>query len=150
MSNPLDLFDLLNKVDANNRDHYSDLTPEAQKAFAPIVVERWLSSSRDKSQLLLLNATVNTMTFHLYKHPELLYKLMVASTPKGKHHYKWMPRKKKAKLTKKVDTVARYMECSQKDAIFYLNNLKMQDVLDMATEMGESADFLRDIKAEYK
>lgn len=150
MSNPLDIFDLLNKVDANDRKHYDSLTPEAKKAFAPIVVERWLSTSRDKKQLILLNATVNTLAFHLHKHPELLYSLMVASTQKGKHHYRWMPKKKKDKLTKKVETVSNYLECSQREALMYLGNLKMEDVIDMATEMGQPADYLRELKAEYK
>lgn len=146
----LDLIGLLDKVDENAEGFYGELDDLERKDFAPIVVLRWLSSSRDPNQLLPLNDYANRVVFHHYKHPELMYKLFVACTPGKKHYYKWLPRKKKPKLSKKVDVVSRYLKCSHRRATEHLRVLTKDDILEMSTELGDPSSFLTDLKAEFK
>lgn len=150
MSKKLDLFGLLDKIDGNDLEAYLDLTDEERKEFAPVVVMRWLSSSMDTKQLTYLNEYVNRHVFHHYRHPDLMFKVMVACTPPKKHYYKWLPRKKKDKLTKKVDVVTRYLECSRRDAKEYLTSMTQEDVLTMAQELGDPSTYITELKAEFK
>jgi hypothetical protein len=146
----LNLMELLDKIDQNDIDYFRNLSEEERKGFAPIVVQRWLSSTKDKAQLVLINDMINVLSFPLYKDPDLLFKLMVACTPKKKHYYRWLARKKQEKLSKRIDVISRYMNCSPEKAKHYATLMDTDNIVEMAEELGEQATFIKELKAEAK
>lgn len=150
MSNKLDIFELLGKIDKKDWGFLDGLSEEQRKGFAPIVVLRWLSGSGNQTHLLNVNTLVNSTVFNLYKHPDLLYKLMVAATPPGKKNYNWVKTKKKEKATKRIDVVKRYLNVPTRQAEEYVRLYSNEDILEMSEALGDLPDFVKQLKSELK
>lgn len=148
--NKLDIFELLRAIDDNKRDFLEKLPEGQRKGFVPVVSLRWLSGSGNESQLLNMNEVVNSTVFNLYKHPDLIYKLMVAATPKGRKNYNWLKTKKKDKLTKRLDVIRRYLEVPAKQAVEFAALYTDADILEMCDALGEPKEFVQQLKAEMK
>lgn len=146
----LDIWEVFRKIDDNDRDFLKKLSPEQRKGFVPIVTLRWLSGSGNDSQLLNLNEVVNSTVFNLYKHPDLLYKLMVAATPPGRKQYKWIKPAKKRKVSARTNVLCRYLEASPAEAESFLPLYSDEDIIDMATALGETTEFIKTLKSELK
>ncbi len=146
----LDIWELLRAIDDNKRAFLKQL-PEAQrKGFAPIVVLRWLSGSGDQAQLHNLNELVNSTVFNLYKHPDLLYRLMTAATPACRKQYQWIKPHKKAKLSKRIDVIKRYLSVPNRQAFEFTELYTDDDILEMSDALGDDKDFTKLLKAEMK
>lgn len=150
MSNKLDIFDLLSKIDKKDQSFLGSLPEDQRKGFAPIVVLRWLSGSGNDSQLLNVNMLVNSTAFNLYKHPDLLYKLMVVATPPGKKNYSYIKTKKKEKVSKRIDVVKRYLDVPTNQAEGYVKLYTNEDILEMSEALGDAPDYTKLLKAELK
>lgn len=150
-ANKLDIWELLRNIDDNKREFLDNLPTEQVKGFVPIVTLRWLSGSGNAAQLLNLNELVNSTAFNLYKHPELLYGLMVVATPKGRKNYQWIRPAKKTKATsRRVDVIRRYLDVSQTEAESFVPLYTSDDILDMATALGETSEAIKLLKSELK
>lgn len=150
-ANKLDIFELLRHIDDGDRDFLDGLTEDQRKGFVPIVTLRWLSGSGNESQLLNLNEIANTTTFSLYKHPELLYKLMLASTPKGRKQYNWIKTAKKEKTSLRTDVILRYLdEVSPREAAEFAAIYTAEEILEMAEALGETKEYIQKLKSELK
>lgn len=150
MSKTLDIWELLEKIDSNDREFLTNLPDEKKRGFAPIVALRWLSGSGNTVQLNNLNELVNPTVFGLHKHPELLYNLMVISTPPGKKKYNWVKTKKREKRTKRLDVISRYLNVPLSHAKQYLNLYSSNDIIEMSERLGDSTEFIKDLKQEFK
>ena len=148
--NKLDIWELLRNIDDKNNKFIVELPEDEKKGFAPIVALRWLSGGGNQVQLLNLNELVNSTVFNLYKHPNLLYSLMVASTPKHRKNYNWVKGHKKKKMTKRIDVIRRYLDVSPYEAESFLPLYSNEDVLDMAQALGEPAESIKLLKSEMK
>lgn len=150
MSYKLDIFDTLKQIDKKDITFYDNLPDEAKKGFAPIVITRWFSSG-SPYQLELTSTILNPMVFRLYKHPGLMYKLMVASSDGKSKRYSWIKKKSKDKSSPMtVSAISEYYVCSKFDALRYKQRLTQDDVLEMAEDLGYDKDQIKKIKAEFK
>lgn len=150
MTNKLDIWELLPKIDAGDREFLATASEEQRKGFAPIVVLRWLSGGKNPTQLLNLNNVVNPTVFSLYKHPDLLYRLMVAATPPGKKNYEWIKVKKKEKNTRRVDVVKRFLDVPSRQAKEYAVLYSDDEIVEMSESLGDPADVIKLLKSELK
>ncbi len=150
MTEKLDIFDTLKHIDKRDIAYFDGLSPELQKSFAPVMFMRWFSSG-NAMQTRVTNAILNPMVFRMYKHPSLLYRLMVACSDGKQKRYAWIKKKSKNKTAPTVvNTISAYYECSKKDAERYRKMLKPEDVLEMADELGYDKDVVKKLKAELK
>ena len=148
----LDIFDLLKRIDSSDKDIYSTLTHEESKSFAPLVVMRWMSGTSDERQLRLLNGIVNTYVFNIPNHKSLLTKLMAISATGKTFRYKWMKLeagKEKAKpLSLKV--LCAVYGFSMKHANTAIVHFDVNDIIQMAKDLGYQDDELKKIQKEFK
>lgn len=149
-ANKLDIWELLGKIDSGDQTFLKTLPEEQRKGFAPIVALRWLSGGGDENQLLNLNELVNSTVFNLYRHPDLIYSLMVTATPRKKHNYNWLKVKGKTKVTKSLDVIKRYLSVSTRDAVAFAPLYNREHILEMSEELGDDSDFQKQLKAELK
>ena len=110
----LDLFKgLLPAIDKCDSNWLSKQSPEAQKEFAPVVVLRYASAVDDGPTslytLIMVNERVNVDMFDLYKHPDLVYRLM-ASCGVGKPlRHQWIAgHKRKSETSKSYELLEKH------------------------------------------
>lgn len=150
MTEKLDMFEVLRRIDKQDITFYDNLEPAQKKGFVPLLTMRWLSSG-SKVQQQLLNTIVNPMVFKLHRHPALLYKLMVATSDGKSKRYSWIKKKGKDKNpTMSIEVIARYCDVSRKDAARYKSQFSSEDILDMAESLGYDKDQVKKLKTELK
>lgn len=151
-TNKIDLFDLLKRIDNSDFYYYSELTPEQRKSISLVVLARWLSCTKNKDQIITLNALVNPFTYTFAtKHPQLLYKLMLISSSSTEKHYKWVSKKKKdSSKSNTIKVISEYYGISLMKAEGSLTLLNCSDVIDYANALGYDNAFIKKIKNEYK
>jgi hypothetical protein len=147
---PLDLFTTLNRISVKNREYYNDLDDESKKAFMPLVIQRWLTGTKDPRQVYFVNALVNPYVFQLHKHKELLYYLMTICGSGQSKRLVWKKAKGKHDTSKPVtiDLIKRayhYNTVQAKDA---LQLLSKSDILDLAEDFGLQSEDVSKIKKE--
>jgi hypothetical protein len=146
----LDIFQVLGKLDAGKYDTYDKLSEEEQKEFAPLIVQRWMSSGSER-QVIYLNSITNKLIFSLPKHKELIAKLLVVCSDKQRKRYSWikMPsRKRTEKLA--IEVVCKYYGYSRKEAEIQFPLLSPDDIIEHAEELGYQDAELKSLKKELK
>lgn len=150
MTDKLDIFNVLKQIDNKNINFYDSLSDEHKKQFVPLLTMRWLSSG-NKLQTQLQNTILNPMVFRLHRHPSLLYKLMVATSDGKSKRYTWIKKKSKDKSSPiTISVISSYYQCSKKDALRYKKQLHVDDILEMADELGYDKDQIKKLKTELK
>jgi len=147
----LNLFELLQNLDEGNLTYYRELTPELRKQFSPFMAMQWLSCTKNNTQLILLNELVNRHIFTLHKHPELLYYLLTICTSGTKQFYKWKkPPSTATKFPISVAVIKEALEYSTSTAIASLAVLSVDDILEIAHDLGYQKDMVSKLKTELK
>lgn len=167
----LDLNQLLDHITRKDADYFTSLPEEVRKEFAPKVIMRWLTcptsfgkldaSGESMQQVYFVNALVNPFVFSLYKHPELLYKLMTLCTSgksrqshskDGRLFSNYTYIKTGTTISRPLATrvVMDFLKYSSKDAVEALKILKEDDVIDMAEQLGWQKDDMTKLVKEYK
>lgn len=147
----LDIFEALNKIDRRDVTYFANLPEEVRKKFAPIVFMRWYSGTSNPTHIKLVNRLLNPMVFNLYKHPDLMWKLFVAMSDGKSKRYNWIKKKSKDKSAPTVTgLVAEYYQVSRERASQYRKRFTLEDILEMAEEVGYDNDQVKKIKAELK
>lgn len=150
-ANKLDIFELLRHIDDDDRGFLDNLADDQRKGFVPVVTLRWLTGSGNDAQLLNLNEVVNSTVFSLYKHPDLLYKLMLVATPKGRKQYNWVKQAKKEKATLRAEVIMRYFdEVSPREANEFIDLYTADEFVEMAEALGETKEYIQKLKSELK
>ena len=95
----LDLFKTLESIDRSNRNYYANLNEEEQKAYAPLVLMRYMSSLPSQNPqaeitVVLANDIVNVGFWELSKHPELQHQLMCILGTGIRQNRPWITRRK--------------------------------------------------------
>lgn len=150
MSDKLDLFEVLAKIDEQDIEYFNNLSAEQKKSIEPYMLMLWLSGTKSKVQLQLINLTLNTTVFQFSNHKDLLYKLAIASSDGKKKKYKWYKRKNVQKHSTSVAILRKYYTCSSKTAREYISLLSCDDIVELAEEMGEQDDVIKKVKNEFK
>lgn len=106
----LDIMTVLEAADRGEKAFYNNLTEEEQKAFAPRVLIRWLSTVSDKSphaaySILATNDLINLGMWSISKHPELIWLLMTVAGTGRKQYHQWIPQSKAASSTPRLDSL---------------------------------------------
>lgn len=143
----VDIHQVLADISSKDVGKFAALSAEEMaKIPAPIVLMRWMYGTRSKEQILRLNDLVNTTVFHTYKHPRLLvYSMMVSAAGKGKN--RWIPKAgKSSKKAAVISCISEYLDCTEREARETSELISLDDVLDMATEMGYSPEEISKIK----
>lgn len=150
MTEKLDIFETLKQIDKKNINYFDNLDMEAKKSLAPVVFMRWFSSGNTK-QLQLANAILNPMVYKMYHHPALMYKLFVACSDGKSKRYNWIKKKSKDKSAPTATaTIAAYQKCSKTDAARYRSQFTMDEIIEMAEDMGYDNEWVKKIKTELK
>lgn len=145
----LDIFVLLEQINSGNYEYFSGLTPEQQKGFAPSVVARWLCGTSDLAQIYLMNKAANPYLFSLGKHPDLLYRLMVAAASKvrGRRYY-WLPVASAGKQSMQRRAIMEYYGYSTREFAQMFVRPKAADIMDMAEQLGWDKEDIAKLKKE--
>ncbi len=150
MTDKIDVFEILKQIDKRDVTYFKSLTDDQKKQVVPLLLMRWISSGTPM-QTQLVNAIINPLIFKLYKHPELLYKLLVTCSDGKSRRYNWVKKKSKDKSSPvTIEVISEYYRCSKSDAMRFKKNLEMGDVIDMADSLGYDKDKIAKIKVEYK
>ncbi len=145
VSKKLDVFEVLTAIESKNIKFFDSLSHEQQKAFAPIVVQRWLTGNEDALQVYQVNNSINKYVFVLHKEPKLLYQLMVASASGKKHRNQWIT-KKTIKNNIVTKLVSSWLQCSMKEASTVQDQYTVDDVLEIADNLGWNKEELTKLK----
>ena len=89
----INIFELLEKADLNNKNYYNNLTDEEKKQFSPFQIMRWFSGidgHLSEYYLTSVNELLNVDNQLLAKHPELFWKLMSAIGIGRKQRHHWI------------------------------------------------------------
>jgi len=148
----LDIFRVLNAANTRKQDFYSSLTDEEKKGFAPSVIMRWMSGTSSPLQVYLINETVNPYAFSLYKHPDLLWKLMTVANIGKNQRYAWnkLPSRKETGKSNAIRLLCEYFGYNVNHAADALELLSRDRVLEIASEMGWQPEDIAKIKRELK
>ena len=142
----LDIFELLGRIDSSGEDIFCKLTNDEKKAFAPLVVMRWMSGTSDEYQIIKLNEFVNPYVFSLGDHKHLLMQLLQAASSKSKKRYNWIALKTSKKHIESEKVISEYFEISRREAQFY--SLEASEIIEMAQFLGWQNDDLNKLKKE--
>lgn len=150
----LDIFRVIKHVDVKDIDFYRSLTDEERKAFAPVVISRWLSGTSNPQHVILLNEFVNPFIFvnHIQRnHKELIW-LLYTITGSGKSARREWIAAPKREYNRPVSTkiVAQYYGYNLSHGSDALSCLTGNDVLDIAEDMGVQPDVIKEIRKEWK
>lgn len=146
----LDIFKLLAAIDKGDYHYYDKLSDEEKKDFSPLVVMRWMSGTDDPRQTIFLNELANPIVYSLNKHPGLMYKLLVCSSSKVQHRYKWVGNKKGSTKPKSLEVIKKYYGYSTRAAEDVRSLLSAAAIIEMAEELAYQKDEITKLKAELK
>lgn len=150
MSDKLDVFEVLRRVDAFDMDYFNSLTAEQKKSLPPYVLMKWMSGCKSGLQVRLVNNNLNTYVFELGRHPDLLYKLALASSNNKPSKYSYIKNQKSKKFSNSIRVIMKRYDCSTRVARQYLDVLDSEAIVDIAEELGEQDETIKSIKKEFK
>jgi hypothetical protein len=87
------LKQLLESIDLNQKDFYTQLSEEQKKSFSGWLAMRFTSSCQQYPEhyLIMVNELVNTDFSSFKNHPELLWKLLCLCGAGIKTYHPWIP-----------------------------------------------------------
>ena len=142
----LTIFDLLKLIDQKK---VAAIDQEGvAKAFVPFLTNRWLTGSEDGPQIFITNEVVNPYVFNLHKHKSLLWKLMCCATSGKPQRYQWKKRQAKSHQKEAIKLVSEYNQCTEREAITYVELLSKDDIMEIATFLGRDKDEINKLKKE--
>ncbi len=148
----LDIFKVLGRISSKDREFFSNLDEEEQKALQPLVVMRWLTGTKSAQQIYFLNELVNPFVFNMARHKELLVDLMTVCAPGHNQRYYW--NKAQSKKTSSAPTIVGIIRdifgYSTIEAMEVLPLLDNETILSYAEELGRQPDEIRLVKKELK
>lgn len=95
----LSLDTVLSHVNRKDRNFFSKLSTEEKKAFAGVVMMRFISSAPSPYadyNLVAVNEIANQHFYEMWEHPELQYLMLTASVSGDPMRHSWIPNAKKS------------------------------------------------------
>ena len=141
MSDKLPLNDVLNAIDRRDFDWYNNLSDDMKKKWSSWLFVRYTSSVKGSGAtdaLLNTNEFVNKYYTDLYKHEELMWKLMCLTGSGKKQFHEWIKpptsTKKKDKVSEFISETFPHMKSDEIELYRKLNS--DDDIKRMAIDMG--------------
>lgn len=155
MSDKIPLNEVLNAIDRQDFDWYSNLSDEKKKKWSSWLFLRYASVVKGNSQgdvLLDTNEFVNKYYPDLHKHEELIWKLLCLTGTGKKQYHEWIKppnsNKKKDKVSEFIQSVYKQMKSDEIELFRKLNS--DQDIRQMAEDMGMPEQEIQDIFGKKK
>ncbi|MDA8882938.1 hypothetical protein N9I00_00865 [bacterium] len=141
MADKLPLNDILNAIDRRDYDWYSRLSDDDKKQWSSWLFLRYTSSIKGayaEEAILATNEFVNKHYVDLYKHDELIWKLMCLTGSGKKQYHEWI---KPPNSNKKKDTISEFIRDTyphmKADEIELYRNINTDtDIKRMAINIG--------------
>lgn len=148
----LDIFRVLGAANKKTRDFPSTLDEAEVKALQPFLVMRWMTGTSDARQVYFTNEFVNPYAFSLTNHKTLLWQLMTIANSGKNQKYSWIKAPARASSSKPVSVgvLQRRYKYNTTDANEALALLDVDDILEMAVDMGCQPDDISKITKEWK
>jgi len=148
----LDIFKVLNMISTKNAQGYENLSEEEQKGFLPVIVTRWLTGTKNATQIIFINELVNPFVFSLHKHKQLLYQLMTLCGPNKPQRYVWNKTvsNKSTKFPTIVNVIRETYGYSTVQALEALPLLSNDDIMEYAEDLGLQKESITKLKKELK
>lgn len=147
----LDIFQVLDRVNARDYSAFKNWNEGEQKALQPYVAMKWMLGTDNKRTLLRLNSRANQYMFSLGNHKQLLYMLLCACTNGKSQRHSWIKTAgKPSTMPTTLDVVQEFYKYSERHAKQVLPMLTKDEVLDMAQWLGRQSEELTKIKNEFK
>jgi hypothetical protein len=154
----LELKDVLLQLDLGNRNFYADLTPEQKKAYAPVVLMRYMSSLGDQNSnsaysVVMVNALVNIGFWQLTKnHTELQHLLLCITGLKKKQYRPWLKAGGRKSQSKIVDDFLReiYPGANIDELNLVKSTLDNATFKDLCHAAGKSDQQIKELMENWK
>lgn len=149
----LDIFRVLGAANKKNKDFLDTLTPEEVKAFQPFLVMRWMTGTDSARQVFFTNEFVNPFAFSLSgSHKQLLWQLLTIANSGKNQKYEWvkLPAKTTTSKPTSVSVLKRMYHYSTDECNDALKILNVDDILELATDLGLQPDDISKISKEWK
>lgn len=146
MSSKFDIFPLLGRLNKNDLSAFDDLPPHDKQQASPFMAMKFMSGCSDKAQIVLLNEMVNTYIFSS-SNKQLLFKLLACSASGGVRNVRWPGQIRDVK-NPLIEVIARYFDCSNREAKLMVQNYSQSDIFQMAEELGYSDDEIKKLKGK--
>lgn len=155
----LDIFQTLEAMDKRDYDYFNRLSDEEKKAFAGIVIMRWMSSVKtnnvelQKWHLLTTNGFVNKSIWDpaLKDHTGLVYLLLASCGLGQKQFHEWIKAPTRKTGGKIFEFLRDYYPTANNEELkYFLDINSADDFIELAKELGYQNDEIRDLKKELK
>ena len=155
MTDKIPLNDVLNAIDRRDYNWYSNLPDEQKKKWSSWLFLRYASSvkgSGAEDALLNTNEFVNKHYVDLYKHEELMWKLMCLTGTGKKQYHEWIKapnsKKKTDKVTEFVSELYPHLKSDEVELFQILNSVS--DIEQLAQDAGKSQEEIDEIFGKKK
>lgn len=151
----LDIFALLKAMDKCDGSWFSKQPEDAQKEFAPVVAIRWAATVKDGEysplMLSLINERVNAHLFDLYKHPDLVFRLMASCGLGVSLAHQWVAGiKRKADTNKAFEILAKhYPEANDQELDYVMSCHTKASFSEFLSQCGIQPDQAKEIMKSY-
>ena len=155
MTDKIPLNDVLNAIDRRDYNWYSNLPDEQKKKWSSWLFLRYASSvkgSGAEDALLNTNEFVNKHYVDLYKHEELMWKLMCLTGTGKKQYHEWIKapnsKKKTDKVSEFVSELYPHLKSDEVELFQILNSVS--DIEQLAQDAGKSQEEIDEIFGKKK
>lgn len=155
MTDKIPLNDVLNAIDRRDYNWYSNLPDEQKKKWSSWLFLRYASSvkgSGAEDALLNTNEFVNKHYVDLYKHEELMWKLMCLTGTGKKQYHEWIKapnsKKKTDKVSEFVSELYPHLKSDEVELFQILNSVS--DIEQLAQDAGKSQEEINEIFGKKK
>lgn len=148
----LDIFRTMKAADSKNPQFYDKLSEDEVKQLQPFLVMRWMTGTSSPRQVYFMNEFVNPYVFSLTNHKRLLWQLLTVASDGKSRKYEWIKAPGKATSSKpvSVDVIRQHYGYSTKHANDALPCLTVDDVVEMAIDLGRQPEDIQKINKEWK
>ena len=153
MTDKLDIFEVLQKINNHDVNFFDNLTDEQNKQIHPFVVQRWLSGTDNPLQISLINDHSNAQVFNTSHTNRLLaWYVLIACTIRGKQRYKWIkpPSKTTTGKSASIKVLKQAYNYSDTQGASAIQLLSVDDLCEIAEDLGWQQSEIQSIRKEHK
>lgn len=149
----LDIFSVLDKLNQRDLHVWGKLSEEERKGFSGFIIARWMSGSSDPVQIVYVNELVNSLVFQIGpNHTELICKLLACCGNEKRQRFQWIADSKSVKKGSRLalEVVKEFYDYSTREAKLTISLLNVEDIYEMAEDLGWQNEELKKLKKELK